>query len=656
MGKKLILTSSRRQSAGFLTAYLFLISPALYSSPLAELRINQAGYILGLPKTAVLMAGSETPARIRFRVVDAAAGATVFNGSTSTSHHRWNDAYSQTYAIDLSSVDKPGRYVIQVELPVPVISSEFLIGTAPSLLHHLLANARFFFQAQRDGAHINPAILNREPSHLFDHSAEVYARPSDPRLPDIGHSLGYSVDAAGGWFDAGDYMKFVESASFTDAVLLFAVRGAPDLLGLGGSADFFTEARFGLDWLLKMWDPERRILYYQVGLAEGNRDQTIMGDHDLWRVPEKDEDPAFIRIQNELADGGRQHHGHEPLYFVCHRPVFRVGPPGSRISPNLAGRLAADYALGCQVYLKSDPNFAARCLRAAVQVYALAATDMKNSADLVTTTPHSFYSEDEWRDDMELGAVEIANACSAERREADAQKYLVKAGHWAYRYDNDEQVVQDSLNLYDVSSLANYDLYRSISTQKNPGAYGVEPDDLLTHFQDELQDADKVRSQNPFGLALKLKSGDPVPRALGLAIEASLYHEIADEDTYLSMASSQVDWVLGENAWGMSFIVGAGSHFPHFLHHQIANLSGRLDGTPPILLGAVVDGPQSNIKIGRVDGMRLPPHPNENPYSRYDEAGMRFLDDVRSDKTVEPSDDYAALSVLLFARWSKGHF
>jgi endoglucanase len=49
--------------------------------------------------------------------------------------------------------------------------------------------------------------------------------------------------------------------------------------------------------------------------------------------------------------------------------------------------------------------------------------------------------------------------------------------------------------------------------------------------------------------------------------------------------------VLGANAWGASFIIGDGSVFPHCPHHQVANLVGSQDGTPPALNGAAVEGP-----------------------------------------------------------------
>ena len=110
--------------------------------------------------------------------------------------------------------------------------------------------------------------------------------------------------------------------------------------------DFTGEARFGAEWLLRMWDDRTRTLYYQVGIGSGN-DDTI-GDHDIWRLPQDDD----------------TYGGTDPLYrYIRNRPVFRAGPPGSPISPNLAGRDSAALALCYQVFHRSAPGLrrAAAC-------------------------------------------------------------------------------------------------------------------------------------------------------------------------------------------------------------------------------------------------------------------------------------------------------
>src|SRR5439155_7302655 len=91
--------------------------------------------------------------------------------------------------------------------------------------------------------------------------------------------------------------------------------------------------------------------------------------------------------------------------YIRNRPVFRAGPPGSLISPNLAGRDVAALALCYQVYKASDPTYANQCLLSAEHIFDLANT--APSGNLLTAIPFSFYPETEWRDDLELGATEM---------------------------------------------------------------------------------------------------------------------------------------------------------------------------------------------------------------------------------------------------------
>ena len=117
--------------------------------------------------------------------------------------------------------------------------------------------------------------------------------------------------------------------------MLIGVRDFPGAMGAGStSADFTAEAKFGLDWLLRMWDDSSRTLYYQVGIGTGNDD--IVSDHDIWRLPQVDDNYG---------------NGWDPSYrYIRNRPVLIAAPAGSRISPNLAGRLAAAFAESYQLF------------------------------------------------------------------------------------------------------------------------------------------------------------------------------------------------------------------------------------------------------------------------------------------------------------------
>ena len=105
-------------------------------------------------------------------------------------------------------------------------------------------------------------------------------------------------------------------------------------------------------------------------------------------------------------------------FSFCHRPVFAAGPAGTPISPNLAGRLAADFAECYQLNRATNSALANQCLPNAENIFALADTSYAEPAPsvgsgtctsgcLLTIVPFDGYPETVWSDDMELGATEI---------------------------------------------------------------------------------------------------------------------------------------------------------------------------------------------------------------------------------------------------------
>jgi hypothetical protein len=628
---------------GVSVVYPLLAHNAVYASGQAYVRVNQIGYITGEPKHATLLAtGSESGAT--FAVVAAGSGKIAFSGIVgATSNGKWNSTFTMTYLLDFSSVTTTGSYYIRVSGHPAATSPVFRIDTGAHLYSSLLANALFFYQAQQDGPDVNSSVMNRQPSHLTDERASIYATPtydSNDVLQGQLLRVGGPIDVSGGWFDAGDYVKFVETASYTDAIMLFAARQYPTLTGAGTNADFSAEGRYGLDWLQKMWDGKSKTLYYQVGIGDGNG-TTILGDHDFWRLPQADD-------QMNVKPG-------DPAYFVKYRPVFRVGPGGSPISPNLAGRLAADFGLCYQLYAQSDPAYAAKCLASGEAIFDLAQTT--NVGQLLTTAPYDYYPETEWRDDMELGATELYYALAqgglpGGLPHTDPLYYLGQAAHWAHAYITGPNDGADTLNLYDVSGLAHYELYRAIARAGHPGGLEVTQAQLLGDLGNQLAGAVAQAKHDPFSLGFGYTNGDVMPHALGLALEAGFYDQLASTETYATFGATQRDWALGDNAWGSTFIVGAGSVFPHCMQSQIANLSGSLDGTPPIMLGATTDGPSDTgnfAGLGFQSGMRKCPPGGGDAFRQFTGKGVRYLDNVIAWPSVEPADDYTSLTIVLFA-------
>ncbi|MGH2636650.1 MAG: glycoside hydrolase family 9 protein [Actinomycetota bacterium] len=601
-------------------------------------RVNQVGYPGDGPKRAYLLSPADaTGATFEVR---ADGGAVVASGSIGERLGRWSKGFTDVYAIDFDAVTTPGTYTIAVEGPVAAASPAFEIGDPRDLFGPLLANALEFYRAQRDGPDVIPGALGREPSHLHDRRARVFRELRfTPDLVPIGPVPvpgAARIDVSGGWFDAGDYIKGVQTESYTAALLLMARRDHPGLLGPGSAADFTDELRFELDWLLKMWDDQSQTLYYQVGFGDGNA--RYEGDHGVWRLPEEDD----------------RYGAGDPAYrFIRHRPVFRAGPAGSPVSPNLAGRLAAAFGLCAQVFRPTDPVFAGRCLLAGQHVFDLADTD---PGRLVTFSPFDYYPETEWHSDLELGAIELMLATAAAGPNpglphADAAYYLEQAAHWAGEYvDGDE--LGDTLNLYDVSALAHAELAAAIADAGNPSGLEVDRQTLIADVARQLDGAVDQSGEDPFGFGFPYAAYDGTSHGQGLAITALLYEGLTGDDAYAVFGRHQLDVVLGANAWGTSFIVGAGSTFPRCLHHQVANLSGGLDGTPPLLVGAAVNGTNSTDQfayLGVFDETRPCPPGGGDAFGAFDGKGARYWDNVRSWPTVEPAIDFAATTPLAFA-------
>jgi endoglucanase len=456
-------------------------------------------------------------------------------------------------------------------------------------------------------------------------------------------ALGIRVNAAGGWWDAGDYIKGVETLSYATDLLLHGARDFPAQMGASSAtANFTAEAKFGADWLLRMWDDSTSTFYYQVGIGTGNA--KTVGDHDIFRLPQEDD----------------SYGGTDARYrYIRNRPVFRAGAPGSLISPNLAGRSAAALAMAFQLYKTSDPTFANASLLAAQHIFALANTTP--TGNLTTYVPFSFYPETEWKSDLELGAAELYFATASGGLPSglphtDPAFYLQQAAHWASAYMTDPEDATDTLNLYDVSGLAHYELHKAIAQAGSPAGLETTQTALRADMKKALDGALAQAGTDPFQFGFTWASWDTATHAAGLSVMASEYDELTGTTAYADWSGRWLGNLLGANAWGSSFVVGSGTTFPHCLHHQVANIVGSLDGTAPVLKGAVVEGPNGTIYRGFQTGMRNCPPDDSDAFAPFNSSQAKFVDDIESFSTVEPAVDLSASSPLAFARQAAGRY
>ena len=333
--------------------------------------------------------------------------------------------------------------------------------------------------------------------------------------------------------------------------------------------------------------------------------------------------------------------------------MFEAAAPGKPIDPDFAGRFAADFALGAQLSARTSRASAEHLLSLARGIYAMAKTT--DVGQLVTTFPNDYYPGTEWKSDMLWGAAEIALADEALHVPAwQLHNDLQVAAYWANQYiAQGHPMGGDTLNLYDNGAIAEAELLQAMRHAPFPPVFS--PDTLLNDLAAQLQVGEEWAKGDPFQLGTDLGNSDATPHAFGLYITDALYQRYGGSDAYQAFAQQQLNFALGANAWGSSFVVGAGDTFPHCMQSEIANLAGSLNGKGDIQLGATTDGPSSPanfVGLGTVSGMKAC---SSGHYKPFNNAAAGYEDNVVSWPSVEPADDYTASSLLAFALGAAGH-
>src|SRR5580700_2980978 len=180
----------------------FCVLPA-FGSPTVTgyVRVNQIGYEAGVAMRAYLMT-SRRVSGVGFAVTNA-AGQDVITGSVSA--------------------------------PVSATSPGFPVDTPENLYGTPLENNLYFYENERDGSDFIPTPLRTAAGHLNDASAAVYKKPQTDNNDNFIGSLiptGETINAEGGWWDAGDYLKFVQTHSYVVALMLIGVRDFPRQMGM----------------------------------------------------------------------------------------------------------------------------------------------------------------------------------------------------------------------------------------------------------------------------------------------------------------------------------------------------------------------------------------------------------------------------------------
>jgi endoglucanase len=578
---------------------LLLAAAAIALTPLPNLhiRINQVGYLPDGPKTAVVCA-LEPEAVNTFVVVDL-QGRRVFGPARARPDSAFGPC-RQTYRLDFSGLRTPGTYIIvagTTASPEVRIANDVYRGAADTLL--------LYMRQQRSGW--NP---------LFKDS--VHHR-TDGRLVDHPTRAEEFIPAAGGWADAADYLQYVTTSSYATYIMMMAhrdhPRGTADRFlanGLPGSndiPDILDEARHGLEWLLKMF-PEKDLMLNQ--LADDR-------DHSFFDLP-----------VNDSSDYGWGKGSFRPLYPCTGRPQgLFTGKNRSDGKASTAGKYAAAFALGARAFAKLDPEFASRLKQKAIDAYDVG----KAFPGVCQTAPGKapyFYEEDNWVDDMELGAAELYDLT----RES---KYLNDAIAFARLEPVTPWMGRDTANHYQWFPWHNNGHY---STWRNANA--AQRRELAGMYRDGLN-AVVARADNGFRIGIPFIWCSNNLMA-SFATQAYLYRQMTGDSQFIEYEFAALDWLFGANPWGVSMIIGYPAYGRTSLtpHSVVADRMGVWTQR-----GGMLDGPVYASIYKNLLHVRLV-HTDE--YAPFNTSFVVYHDDLGDYSTNEPiMDGTANLTYLLSA-------
>ena len=569
-----------------------------------HLRASQVGYSVQDIKLAVALAAEPLPER--FDVIELDSGRAVFQGLTRPAPGMNWSRFNHIVELDFSALRQAGRFRLRLGGAVsePIVVDDAVFQPLPDLLLEFLRQQRCGF---------NPWL--NAPCHQLD------GRTAYGPLP-----AGTAMDARGGWHDAADLLKYLLTSSNATAQMLLAWeirRRTPeqprsslfddrfDVLGQAGSnglPDLLDEARWGLEWMLKL-HPAPDQLYHQV--ADDR-------DHCGWRLP-----------QEEHADYGWGPGSHRVVYAAEGRPQgLGRYPSESTGLANLAGRYAAAMALAFQVW-KDDPNqaaFARRCLTAGQEVYQLGRDREGVQQGNSYGAPYR-YAETTWADDMEWGAAELFRATGDQRYLDDAQRYARLAGSesWMGRAQTGHY------QFYPFFNAGHFRLH---------GLVDAEFKRLLEgSYREGIERCRVVSEKNPFGIGVPFLwcSNNLV---VALVTQCHLYEQMNGDVRYREFAARHRDWLLGRNPWGTTQVMGLGLVAPKDVHLMTTRLTGRA------LRGGLVDGPVYERIFTSLKGVNITV---PDPLAEFQDPRAVYHDDFQDYASNEPTMDGTASALLMWA-------
>lgn len=568
------------------------------------IRVNQVGYLPNASKVAVYVSNDASSHHLSsFKVINAADKKTVFEfGSEYIRETGSYGKLTSTARLDFTSLTQEGEYNIVVngvQSPLIRISTRAYDGAADFVLNYMRQQRCGWNPFMKDSCHVKDGYICYHPTKEGQH-----------------------IDVTGGWHDASDCLQYTTTSANAIYQMMLAYKWNPyafgDEYGQDGSVgpdgvpDIVNEIYWGLVWLDKM-NPEPGEFYNQI--ADDR-------DHMGMREPAKDK-----------ADYGWGPNNGRPVYFITGEPQQRKDHLNATMgAASTVGKFASDFALGSTILAPFYPEFAARIGNKALDAYNLGIDKPGNCQTVSVVSPY-IYEEDNWVDDMELGAIEMYH-------KTGDRTYFEQAVEYARREPVTPWMGADSARHYQWYPFMNVGHY--FLAKEGNEAVSKE---FIRNLRSGIQRVFEKAEGSPFMYGIpSIWCSNNLTAAM--VAQCILYRNLTGDCTYKEMEGSLLGWLLGCNPWGVCMIVempGAES-WPQQPHSFIINLG--LGNTT----GGLVDGPVYHTIFSSLQGVSM-------------EGGINYLDiqpdimvyhDCTHDySTNEPTMDGTASLTFPFSAYEK---
>ena len=491
------------------------------------IKVDQVGYPLDGPKLALVSVPGTT-----FEVRRTSDKAVVFSGKLSSAVAD-KDTGDLVQEADFSQLKQEGSFY----LSVPGVGRSWDFAVGKNVFEHTYYTAMRGFYGQRCGTAVDMGT-----------EFPGYSHPACHLHGEFQSSAGASGerDNVGGWHDAGDYGRYVVNSGISTGTLLWAweIYGAKlESISLkipesgNGTPDILNEARWNLEWMLKMQD------------ADGG----------VWHKQTSEHFSGFVAPDADKLPSKVIGTGTAPYKSTC-----------------ATADLAAVGAIAARVYKTYDAKFAAQALEAARRAFAW--TDkypnviFKNPAGIGTGE----YSDNDCKDERLWAAAELGRTTG----EAAYNNFFLR---------NYAEFVPglDSLPAENWAHVGSMGLWTyALSSNKDVDAKVVE---LIR--ERTVAAARRVVERtygNPYHVSLASK--DYVWGSNGVAADYGKYLLVANifqpDTRFVDTARDNLHYLLGRNAFSLSWVTQVGEHpFQHPHHRPSASRGdapwpGLLSGGP----------------------------------------------------------------------------